>query len=275
MTSEPRFYFTVHPGDLSRQRLLPGVHVMLVASAHWDGGRKRFRVRRPPADHVASLAVDSGGFTAAKRWGEYPWSPTQYADFVREVSRDVPLDFCAAMDYACEPAVNRTALATNRERITASLTNERACHEADPDLPWLAVLQGDSLTEREHDLSRRRELALLPADYAGVGSVCGRGARAAARILRFYHDRLPGVRYHGFGLHVGALADDVVLGVLRSWDTYAWTWPKGEKGLDRPEDRLRDEGETWSSYVVRLASLYQAEAIAPRLMRPRQLLLEV
>ena len=67
-----RFYFTVHPSDYSRRRLLPGCHVLLVAAAHWDAHRQRFRIRRPPADHVASLAVDSGGFTAARRWGQYP-----------------------------------------------------------------------------------------------------------------------------------------------------------------------------------------------------------
>ena len=34
-----RFYDTVHPQDLYAGRVLPGAHVMLVASAHWDDAR--------------------------------------------------------------------------------------------------------------------------------------------------------------------------------------------------------------------------------------------
>jgi hypothetical protein len=246
---------------------------MLVASAHWDDLRRRFRVRRPPADHVASVAVDSGGFTAARRWGEYPWEPAQYADWARQVTRDVQLDFIAAMDYACEPAVNRSALTTNCERIDATIRNEVACREAAPDLPWLPVLQGDTLSERAYDVERWRAAGLLPTSYAGIGSVCGRGAGGARRAIRFYADRLPGVRYHGFGLHVGALDDDVVFGVLRSWDSYSYTWPRGAKKTDRPKDLLRREDETRSAYTRRLARVYLDETIAPRLTRCRQMML--
>ena len=96
----PRFYFTAHPGDMLRGRLIKGCCMMAVASAHWDNERKRFKINRPPADHVTSICIDSGGFTAAKRWGKYPWSVQQYADFIQEMSRDVSLDFCAIMDYA-------------------------------------------------------------------------------------------------------------------------------------------------------------------------------
>jgi hypothetical protein len=182
----PRFYFTVHPGDLSRRRLLPGCHLLLVAAAHWDALRQRFRVRRPPAVHIASLAVDSGGFTAARRWGQYPWSPRQYADFVQAVSRDVPLDWCASMDYACEPAVDRSRLATNRHRIEATLQLEHACRQVAPHLPWLPVLQGDMRAERAYDLARRQQEGLVPQRLAGVGSLCGRGARQAVQVLAFY-----------------------------------------------------------------------------------------
>jgi hypothetical protein len=72
----PRFYWTAHPGDLIRTRLLPGAHVLIVASAFWDADRGRFRICRPPANHIASLAIDSGGFTAARKWGRYPWTPS-------------------------------------------------------------------------------------------------------------------------------------------------------------------------------------------------------
>src|SRR5262245_34399215 len=123
----PTFYYTAHPGDLTRKRLPTGCHVLMVASAHWDHDRRRFKVRRPPVGHVAAVSVDCGGFAIAAKYGTYPWEPAQFAAFVRDVSRDVPLVFCAPMDYACESNVDRSILATNRERIEATITNEIAC----------------------------------------------------------------------------------------------------------------------------------------------------
>ncbi len=267
----PRFYFTAHPGDLNRRRLLPGSHVMLVAAAHWLPERRRFRIARPPRDHVRSVAVDSGGFTAARRWGAYPWTSAQYADFAREVSRDLPLDFVTVMDYACEPGVEGTVLPTNRARLEATIAGELACRAAASDLQWLPVLQGDTIAERELDLELRRRAGLLPTSHAGVGSLCGRSVRFARRVIRFYVDRLPGCRFHGFGLHVATLDDDVVFGALDSWDSYSWNWARGRRGFDRRGEYLRRPGESWSDYTYRLARLYVSATIAPRLCRQRQI----
>jgi hypothetical protein len=270
----PRFYFTLHPGDMLRARIIPGSYIMLVAAAHWDNARQRFKVRRPPIDHVASMCIDSGGFTAARRWGKYPWTVEQYVDFIRAVSRDIKLDFCSILDYACEPSVNRSAYQTNIERIEATIENEIACRKAAPDLPWLPILQGDSLEERQYDLDRRRELGLLPTDYAGIGSVCGRGAGGAAQVVKFYADRLPGVQYHGFGMHIQALDDDTVYAALRSWDSYSWTWGRGQTEIDRPPEYYWRKGEeSYSTYTRRMAELYWKNTIQPRLIRARQITL--
>ncbi len=270
VVGRPVFYFTAHPGDMLRNRLLPGCSMMAVASAHWDNERGRFRINRPPADHMSSLCIDSGGFTAAKRWGKYPWSAQQYADFIQEMSRDVTLDFCAIMDYACEPSVNRSTYATNIERIEATIRNESACREAAPALPWLPVLQGDSLEERAYDIAARRRAGMLPDDYAGIGSVCGRGVSGAVKTTLFYRDNLPGVKYHAFGLHIQALDNDQVFDTIRSWDSYSWSWGKGQKGVDRPQIYLKRPGETYTKHARRLAELYWTNTIEPRLTRHRQ-----
>jgi hypothetical protein len=259
----------MHPGDMIAGRIRDGSHVMLVASAHWDDERKRFRVRRPPGN-VSSIAIDSGGFTAAQRWGRYPWTVEQYADFIREEVRSVPLDFCASMDYACERGVDRSALTTNRERIEATVHNELACREAAPSLPWLPVLQGNTFEERTYGLELRYELDLLPRDYAGIGSICGRSPREAGRVVQFYQRRLPGIVYHGFGMHVQALDDDRVFWSMRSWDSYAWNWGRGQKDLARPAEYLYRDGETWTTYTRRLAELYWQNTVLPRLQAPRQ-----
>lgn len=82
-----------------------------------------------------------------KKFGKYPWSVRQYTDFIWDVTRDVKLDFGAIMDYACEPSVNREIYRSNKERIKVTVRNEAECMRVAPDLPWLPVLQGDSLTE--------------------------------------------------------------------------------------------------------------------------------
>lgn len=266
----PRFYFTTHPGDMLRGRLIEGCCIMAVAAAHWDDERKRFRINRPPADHITSMCIDSGGFTAARRWGRYPWTVWQYVDFIREMSRDVPLDFCAIMDYACEPSVDRSIYASNISRIEVTIQNEVLCRDVDPELPWLAVLQGDSFEERSYDLETRRRAGMLPDSYAGIGSVCGRGARGAIRTTLFYRDRLPGVKFHGFGMHIQALDDDQTFATIQSWDSYGWNWGKGQKDVDRPPEYLKRPDESFSDHNRRLGQLYWRNTILPRLTRSRQ-----
>jgi hypothetical protein len=264
MTDGLRFYWTAHPGDLMRSRLPEGMHVMLVASAHWDPRQKRLRVRRPPPDHCASLAIDSGGYTAARRWSTYPWSPTQYADWAQESALGLPLDWLACMDYACETGVDRQTLATNRERIRATHDLEDLCRAAAPHLPWLPVLQGDSLEERHFDLAHRALRGLTPTRLAGIGSICGRGCTSARTTLRYLRDQLPGVRFHGFGLHVQALDAPDVHATVNSWDSYAWTWPRGAVA-QRPAHLLQAAGETRSSFQARIAAEYFRATIEPRL----------
>ena len=52
----------------------------------------------------------------------------------------------------------------------ATIRNESCCRQADPSLPWLPVLQGDTLSQRQFDLQLRRRLGLLPGQRAGIGS---------------------------------------------------------------------------------------------------------
>lgn len=244
------FYFTVHPSDLTVKRLVPRASVMLVASSCWKNGR--LAVRRPPPGHLHSVCLDSGGFTAARRWGEYPWTVRQYAEWARQTAGDYPLDFVAVMDYACERGVSREVYATNAQRIAATVESAARCLE-EPGLPWLPVVQG--WTPQEYaacvDLYRRRGVAL---DYAGLGTMCGRKASDAVGVLLGLRADFPGTRYHVFGMGLRVLADDGAASVVRSWDSYAWNWGTGSKG---DACRIqRDPGESWSAYCRRLGEDY-------------------
>ena len=271
-----KFYFTVHKGDILRGRILEGSHVMLVAASHWDNRKKRFMIQRTPPGHVSSISIDSGGFTAAQRWGEYPWTVEEYVEFIRKSSENVRLDFCAVMDYACEPDVNRTVNPTNIDRIKATVENEALCIAAAPDLPWLPVLQGDNLSEREFDIEYRAKNNVEIKPYMGIGSVCKRGAKKAREVVRFYAGTLTGVRYHAFGLDVRALNKCDVLRNIKSWDSYAWAFGRGMRSVGGHKIR---EGESHTEHTIRLAKTYLENTVSPRLARGKkcdqEMLLEI
>ena len=239
---------------------------MAVAAAHWTPDRQRFRIHRPPSDHFAFLAIDSGGFTAARRWGKYPWTVLQYVEFIETMSKDIPLTFCAVLDYACEPSVNRSIHQSNLDRIKATIENEQACREAAPHLPWLPVLQGYTWGEREKGLEMRAAANLPMAGLFGVGSVCGQAPRAASAVIGRYALAMPEAKFHGFGLSVLSVAHDSTFAALASWDSYAWNWAKAER-----IDLKKQPGETSTSYSWRLADRYLTKVIEPVLNRPRQL----
>ena len=122
-----------------------------------------------------------------------------------------------------------------------------------PDLPWLGVLQGDTLDERLFDVRCRRRLGLI-FPLMGIGSICGRRPSESATVIRSYRRWLPGVRYHAFGLDCRTLdGRDDVASAVQSWDSYAWNWPRGDRGASRPSFLLRAGGESWSTYTLRLA----------------------
>lgn len=268
------YLYTVHPGDMDRARIPAGATILAVASGFWDHARRRFKIRRPPADHIAALAIDSGGFTMAAKYGAYPWAMEQYINFIRELSRDVPLTFCACMDYACERDVNRGIYATNRDRIKATIYNEIALRAMAPDLPWLGVLQGNTIEERALDVALRRRIGLL-AEYMGIGSICRRSPVEAANVICYYGEQLPGTRYHAFGLSIRTLDTPQaprVYHLLRSWDSYTWSWNRGRVAGVAPH-LVRRAGETYTEHTRRLAGDYQDRVINRRFDRPRQLIL--
>lgn len=135
--------------------------------------------------------------------GQIPLDGRPDIEFIRKMSRDVTLDFCAIMDYACEREVNRSTYKTNINRIEATIANEITLRELAPDLPWLGVFQGNTIEERAWGIRQRQKLQLINP-YMGIGSICGQTPMGSKATIRFYVQQLPSIDYHVFGLDIRA-----------------------------------------------------------------------
>lgn len=267
-----QFYFTLSPSDLSRQRLLPGAHGMLVASSLWRPKTARLGYRQPPFGVLASLVLDSGGFNAARKWGQYPWSVDAYATLAqRYADGPCPLAWVAVMDYACEHGVDREQLATNQQRIAATVDNARRCREQAPTLPWLPVIQGWTLDEYAQSIDLYTQ-AGFPLAYAGLGTMCGRPVREACAILRALAEHYPHQRYHVFGMHLGVLDDHDAAAVVESWDSYAWDWePNGSRGRSAWKRRRGGLPDWTYSKEVRARAQAYSLRVRQAITQPRTL----
>lgn len=177
--------------------------------------------------HASNLPVhldaslDSSGFVAAVRYGDYRWSPEEYMDLV--ASRR--WTWYASLDYCCEPPV-ASAPVTRDLRIEATVRNYDRCASlaARRNLPApMPVLQG-WLPEHYERCARLHGFTEWPA-LVGLGSVCRRnvaGPDGIAAILERLDHILPAhVRIHGFGCKgAGLLAH----ARLASIDSMAWDY---------------------------------------------------
>jgi len=266
----PEFFFTMRMQDYGcSTRVMPGINLMIVASAHWRDGK--FQVRRPPKT-INCLAIDSGGFTAAARWGDYPFTPKEYVEWAKTISEGHELAFVAVMDYACERGVNRSVHATNLQRIKATVENTLRCFDAEPDFPWLPVIQGYTLDEYFTCIEMLEKEGLLRPTM-GIGTLCTRRPSEAAKVIVAIGRRLPEVRFHAFGLDMRAITPETAYH-LNSWDSYSWSWGAGTYNYGGLKHLRRRKGEGRSAHLRRMLEYY-ATRVALKQRLPAQLPLEV
>jgi hypothetical protein len=185
-----------------------GINVMLSAVGFFKNDIRR-RDRYPRATGLRWL--DSGGFTALNKWGDYPFSIPQYLNLAAHLRPD----YYATLDYPCEPNISRTLhKMTNAERIAATVENTRVQLDMEPMVGHgvaVPVIQGFTLDEYR-DCIDQHERAGNIRPYMAVGSMCRR--ISAAEL----HRLIPGIaeraaqagatRLHYFGLKLSPdLAD--------------------------------------------------------------------
>ena len=221
-------------------RFLPsGLNMMFSAMAAWRDGDWLRPIKKFPKKAGLKI-LDCGGFLAMQKYGKFPFSVVNYANFVIVMRPNL----YAAMDYMCEPEARREfGLSTNRERIQATIQNCLELMEWESHLPGqiLPVIQGYLLEEYEYCLALHREAGTI-REYMAVGSMCRRLSSPELNRL------IPGIysaarragceRLHFFGLK---LSPD-----LEPLKEYIWSRDSAV-ALDayNPELRAQRNGRRW------------------------------
>lgn len=167
-------------------------------------------------------ALDSAGFVAAARYGDYRWSVADYYDLVEAF----PWTWHASMDYCCEPEVAQDRpLRLLRIAATAQLLAQCQAEAKARGLPApMPILQG--WTPAEYALCARWLPVLEWPPLVGLGSVCRRSVDGPNGILAILDavDAVlpPGVRLHLFGVKSAALALLSKHPRVASADSMAW-----------------------------------------------------
>jgi hypothetical protein len=163
---------------------------------------RRLMKRRTLPQASAPWALDSGGFTELSMYGDWLTTPAVYVRAVQRYRDQIGrMEWAAPQDWMCEPwIVAKTGLSV-AEHQRRTVDNYLTLRYLDPTLPFVAVLQGWTLTDylNHVDAYTRVGINLSAHELVGIGSVCRRqsSAEIAGIISRLYGE---GISLHGFGV---------------------------------------------------------------------------
>ena len=210
MPDPPITYLTVSRA-IMRSWMPTQYPIMVVASSWWNGKRltrPAYPVRNRP------LVCDSGGFLAHQRFGGFPYSLDQLADWALAWQAD----WCATPDYPCEPELAQGEVKRRLER-TVALAAEAI--QRRPEVTWRPVLQGWRAADYLQCWELYRQAGITPR---AIGTLCRRGrAKEIARVLDKIRAAYPGHTYHLFGVKLTALKEEPTRALADSVDTAAWS----------------------------------------------------
>jgi hypothetical protein len=260
---ETFFLGTHHPGWL-RQTAVP----LFLSRRRLAPLRKLPRARGP-------WALDSGGFTELSVFGRWTVTVEQYVREVREyVSEIGKLQWAAQMDHMCEPWILAKTGGTVEEHQRLTLENYLQLKSKAPDLPWVPVLQGWTITDywRHAEAFARAGVDLAALPLVGVGSICRRqGTTGAGVILATLATSQ--LRLHAFGMKVSGLR--LSAGAVVSTDSLAWSFAARRRpalpecrGRHRSCQNCQRYALQWRSKLLRTLDLPDHEE-DPRPDQPR------
>ena len=208
-----KFYLGTHqPSWLARDLGVP----FLVSHRRLAGRRSLPRASGP-------WALDSGGFTELSLHGRWRTDAATYVKAVRRYATEIGnLDWAAPRDRMTEDHVlARTGLSL-RTHQHLTVVDYLRLRDLDPELPFIPVLQGQSITDyhRCADMYEERGVDLAALSLVGVGSVCRRQHTVEVeRIVRSLAAR--GYKLHAFGAKVLGLAR--YADAIASSDSASWS----------------------------------------------------
>ena len=198
--------------------------------------------------------VDSGGFTAMEKFGEYPWTVEQYHEWLSNNSDK--FDWVVVMDLACEEKFDHKL--TKRERMEKTIENTVKHFELDPDYELIPVLQGRSASDYIWSYNKLKEND-IPVENVGLGTVCRISSSfklvdLEAKLRRHCPDI---ENIHGFGVKFTAFSCGAT---FESADSFAWSYPtkfgevwvwdeSGQKITTINTDNMSKENKLYTSLV--------------------------
>lgn len=186
---------------------------------------RRLEKRLPTKPAVVDWALDSGGFTELSTHGAWQTGPDEYADRARRYAdRLGRLTFAAIQDWMCEPWIVERTGRTIDYHQHATVDSWLTLTDLAPDIPWIPVLQGWTLTDYERHLTMYAAAGVTLTDHPtiGLGSVCRRQATTDIAHLIAELAATVGHRLHGFGIKTSGLR--AYGGLLASADSMAWSY---------------------------------------------------
>lgn len=191
--------------------------------------------------------MDSGAFSTITTHGGYPHPVSEYADQIKRWRSNGNLLAAVSQDYMCEPhMLERTGLTiADHQRLT--IERYDALLAEDCGVYIMPVLQGYAPADYVAHLEAYSN-RLAHNAWVGVGSVCKRNGnkRAIEAVLLAIKTHRPDLRLHGFGLKSTALSSSLVVELLATADSMAWSYAARLAGRGQNDWR---EAAAWSGAI--------------------------
>ena len=231
--------------------------------------RRLLRMKRRLPRACGAWALDSGGFSELRLFGEWRTTPRDYVAAVRRYQQEIgQMAWAAPQDWMCEPFMLARTGKTLAEHQRLTVENLVTLRDLAPELPIIPVLQGwaasDYLNHVEQYDAAGINLGNEP--IVGIGSVCRR-QRAADGIEIIHRLWSCNLRLHGFGFKLSGLRQ--AADWLLSADSMAWSFNARRQGR-----RLPDCTHRQCASCLRFA-LHWREGVLRAIQTPKQGRLEL
>jgi hypothetical protein len=207
----------------------------------------RLRTRKSPFA-VRDWIMDSGAFSTILTHGGYPHPVSEYADQIRRWRTCGNMLAAVAQDYMCEPhMLARTGLTiADHQRLTIERYDALLAEE--PGVYIMPVLQGYAPADYVSHVRQYGD-RLAPGAWVGVGSVCKRNGdpKAIEAVLLAIKQERPDLRLHGFGVKTTALSSGLVVDLLYTADSMAWSYAARRQGRN---GNAWQEARAWAERIT-------------------------